>query len=91
MAGIRKVVLDVLIPLQISSIDLAKKLSKIKGVDGVDINIHEVERKVEIAKLTIIGDELDFELLKKSIEDTGASIQSIDRVLCGKNVVEWVE
>ncbi|MBS3068418.1 DUF211 domain-containing protein [Candidatus Micrarchaeota archaeon] len=91
MAGIRKVVLDVLIPLQISSIDLAKKLSKMKGVDGVDINIHEVERKVEIAKLTIIGDELDFDLLKKSIEDTGASIQSVDRVLAGKNVVEWVE
>ena len=91
MAGIRRIVLDVLIPHQLSSVDLAKKLSKIKGIDSVDVNVHEVERKVEIAKVTILGDELDFEQLRKTIEDTGVSIQSVDRVSCGKNVIEWVE
>ena len=86
MAGIRRLVLDVLIPLQVSSVDLAKRVSKVKGVDHVDINIHEVERKVEIAKITITGDELDFEQIKKNVEDTGVSIQSVDRVSCGKNI-----
>ncbi|MBI5228376.1 DUF211 domain-containing protein [Candidatus Micrarchaeota archaeon] len=88
MAGIRRILLDILIPLQVSSIDLATDISKISGVDNVDISIHEVERKVEMAKLTIVGDELDFETLKSAIENKGVSIQSVDRVSCGKNIID---
>ena len=84
MGGIKRVVIQVLIPLQISSIELVKKIGKMKSVESVDINVEEVERTIEIANITIIGDELDFEQIRKVIEDTGASIQSIDRVSYGK-------
>ncbi len=88
MAGIWRIVMGAMIPVQISSIELIKRIGKARSVEGVDINITEVERKMEIARISIIGNELDFEYIKKTIEDTGVSIQSIDRVSVGKKTEE---
>lgn len=87
MPGIRRLMLDVLIPLQISSVDLSQKLSKMKGVEGVDIFVQETERRVESAKVTIEGDELDYEQIRSFLEGSGISIQGIDRVSAGKRTV----
>ncbi|HLC68717.1 MAG TPA: DUF211 domain-containing protein [Candidatus Bilamarchaeaceae archaeon] len=84
MAGIRRMVLDVLIPLQISTVELAQKLSKMKGIEAVDILIQETERRVESAKVTIEGDELDYEQIKSFLEGSSISIQGVDRVGAGK-------
>jgi hypothetical protein len=87
MSGIRRLVLDVLIPINIPSTELGMKISKINGVEGVDVLIQEVERKVETAKITVEGDNLDFTAIKKVLDDVGASLQSIDRITCGKRIV----
>lgn len=87
MTGIKRLVFEVLIPLSLPTPELTKRLALIKGVEAVDLHIQEVERKVETAKITIEGDDLDFDMIKHLLESTGASLQSIDRVTCGKRII----
>ena len=87
MAGIKRLVLDVLIPLNMPSDKLCLKLSAVKGVEGVDVLVQEVERKVEAAKITVEGDNLDFEGIRNVLDESGASLQSLDRITCGKRIV----
>lgn len=87
MTGIKRLVLDVLIPLNLPTSQLAVELSTVKGVEGVDVLIQEVERKVETAKITIEGENLDFGAVKSVLDKAGASLQSVDRVTCGKRIV----
>jgi hypothetical protein len=87
MSGLRKLVLDVLIPFEVPKIEFTKRLSEAKGVEGVDVLIQEVERKVETAKISLEGTEIDFEEIKDILEKTGASLQSLDRIVAGKRIV----
>ena len=87
MSGIQRLVLDVLIPISMPSTMIAMDISKVKGVEGVDVLIQEVERKVETAKITVEGDNLDFEAIKAVLDKAGASLQSLDRITCGKRIV----
>lgn len=87
MAGIRRLILDVLIPLNLSTVDIAIRLANLKGVDAVDILVQEVERKVETTKITIEGTNIGYEEVKKLLDDMGTSLQSVDRVTSGKRIV----
>jgi len=82
-------VLDVLKPLREPSIvEVALELSKIPGVEGVNITVNEVD--VETLSLTIVveGTDIDFEGVKRVLESVGAAIHSIDQVVAGKKMVE---
>ncbi len=87
MSGIKRLVLDVLIPHNMPTDELSLKLSEVKGVEGADILIQEVERKVETAKITVEGDNVDFKAIREVFNQSGASLQSVDRVSCGKRIV----
>jgi len=82
-------VLDVLKPLREPSIvEVALELSKVPGVEGVNITVNEVD--VETLSLTIVveGTDIDFEGVKRVLESVGAAIHSIDQVVAGKKMVE---
>ena len=87
MSVIRRLVLDVLVPLNIPSSDIAMKLSKLHGVEGVDLLITAVEHTVEKAKITIEGENINLESVKKLLDKAGVSLQGIDRITCGKRLV----
>ncbi|HID41206.1 MAG TPA: hypothetical protein EYP33_03510, partial [Pyrodictium sp.] len=77
MAGLRRLVLDVLKPLKDPSIvDVALELSKVKGVEAVNITVNEVD--VETLSLTVVveGDNIDFERVRTVLEEVGAAIHS---------------
>ncbi|HIP64918.1 MAG TPA: hypothetical protein EYH08_00115 [Pyrodictium sp.] len=87
--GLRRLVLDVLKPLREPSIvEVALELSKVPGVEGVNITVNEVD--VETLSLTIVveGTDIDFEGVKRVLESVGAAIHSIDQVVAGKKMVE---
>ncbi len=84
MGTVRAMVLDVLKPHEPSILELSKKLGQVKGVSAVDITIVSVDRRVETAKITIEGNNFSYESLLKIINDYGATVKSIDRVLTGK-------
>jgi hypothetical protein len=87
MSGIRRLVVDVLIPNNMPIEELSLKVSELSGVDGVDILIQEVERKVQASRITIEGTNIDFNAVKEAFNQMGASLQSVDRVSCGKRIV----
>jgi len=87
---IRRLVLDVLKPHSPSVIELSEALSKLEGVEAVNIIIYEIDQHVENAKIVIGGNRIDFEGVKKKLEEMGAAIHSIDQVAAGERIIEEV-
>ncbi|NMB62947.1 MAG: DUF211 domain-containing protein [Chloroflexi bacterium] len=88
MGKIRRLVLDTLKPIEPSIVDLAKRISVLDGISAVNISIAEIDHKVENAKITIEGDDLDYEVVAALIQDQGGSIHSIDEVVAGKMIID---
>lgn len=90
MGNLRRLVLDVLKPLEPSIVRLVQVLADLEGVDGVNISIYEIDRRVENAKFTIEGHDLPYEEITHVIEQNGGAIHSIDEVAAGKVLIEDV-
>ena len=90
MAGLRRLVLDVLKPHKPENVIFALKLSEVKNVEGVNVSLMEVDQNTESLKITIVGNDLDFNEIKSVIEDLGGVIHSVDEVVAGKVIVESV-
>lgn len=88
MAKILRLVLDTLKPHEPNIIELANLLSESKGVSAVNISIYEVDRMVENAKITIEGEDINYEDVSHSIEDMGGTIHSIDEVVAGRKIID---
>jgi len=86
-AKVRRIVLDVLKPHDPSIIELSQRLATLPGVDGVNINIYEVDRKVENAKITVEGNDLQYDPVLEIIEDAGGAVHSIDEAVAGKVLI----
>lgn len=91
MTGIKRLVLDVLKPHKPSILELARAISKLNHVTGVNLAIQEVDTETETIKITVEGNNVNFEELEQVIEDMGAVIHSIDEVAAGSKLVETVE
>ncbi|AGK61065.1 Uncharacterized protein conserved in archaea [Archaeoglobus sulfaticallidus PM70-1] len=91
MAGFKRLVLDVLKPHEPSTLILAKKLSELENIDGVNISLYEIDQNTENVKITIVGDDMSFEDIKMVIEELGAVIHSIDEIVAGKKLIETVK
>jgi hypothetical protein len=87
---IRRLVLDVLKPYEPSIIDLAQELSELEGIDGVNISIYEIDRKVENAKITIQGKNIVYDEVLKVIQDNGGAVHSIDLAVAGAIILDDV-
>jgi hypothetical protein len=70
---------------------LADKLGDIEGIQGVDIALFEIDNKVENIKITLEGDDIDYQEVQEVIQDSGGSIHSIDKVSTGKELIEEAE
>ena len=88
---IRRVVLDTLKPMEPTIIEMAKMISVIEGVSAVNISIVEIDLKVENAKITVEGENINYEKIEELIQDMGASIHSIDEVVAGKEIIDDAE
>ena len=91
MGKVRRLVLDVLKPLEPTIIELAQQLSALSGVEAVNISIYEIDRKVENAKITIEGDDVLYDSVVETIEENGGTLHSIDEVVAGKMIIEDAE
>ncbi len=88
---IRRLVLDVLKPHKPTVVELSLALSDLDGVEGVNIIIYEIDQQVENAKITIAGSNVDFEIVRRKLEELGATIHSVDEVAAGKKIIEEVK
>ena len=90
LSNIKRVILDVLKPHTPSIIELAEKLGNLDGVSGVNISLEEVDTDTDSIKITIEGNNINYEAVKKEISDCGAVIHSIDGVSAGMKIVDEV-
>lgn len=88
--GLIRIVLDILKPHDPIIPYYAKYLSELSGVEGVNITLMEIDKETENIKVTIQGNDLDFDEITKAIEEFGGSIHSVDEVVAGKTMVEEV-
>jgi hypothetical protein len=84
-------VLDVLKPHYPLTLEYARALSELEDISGVNLSLYEVDQQTENVKITIEGDDLDYERIKEVIEELGAVIHSIDEIAAGRRLVEEVE
>ncbi len=91
VSKVRRLVLDVLKPHQPTMLTLADKLGDIDGIEGVDIALFEIDNKVENIKITLEGDDIDYQEVQEVVQDAGGSIHSIDKVSTGKQLIEEAE
>jgi len=89
--GLRRLVLDVLKPHEPKTIIYALKLAELENVDGVNIHLSEIDQATENIKITILGNNLNYEQIRNIIEDLGGVIHSVDEVVAGKIIVESVK
>ena len=84
MVKVKRLVLDVMKPVDPSIIELSKSINGLVDVQAVDITVTNVERKVEAIKLVVEGNDLNFDTVRKLLEQHGATIHNVDRVTTGK-------
>jgi len=85
---IKKLVLDVLKPLDPSIIDMAAEIAGLSGVDSVSITSIEIDRNTESVKVLVEGNDIRLEKVKTAIERLGGVIHSIDEVVSAKRTTE---
>jgi len=91
MAAVRRLVIDVLKPHDPSSVQVARTVADLPGIDGVNVTLVETDREVQTLKLTIEGPDVDHEAVETTVDELGGSVHSVDQVVCGELVVEGVE
>lgn len=69
-------------------LSIAQAITDTDGVDGVNAVLLEMDEEVRNVKFTIEGEDIDYDTVVEVIEDTGASIHSVDQVSCGEYIVE---
>jgi len=86
--AIRRLVIDVLIPHEPDETVYAEKIAALDNIDGVTLRVTEVDERTKTTEITIEGEAVSFESVKKAIEDIGGSVHSIDQVSAGSRIVE---
>jgi uncharacterized protein len=89
--NIRRLVLDVDKAIaRPSMIEIAGAIEAVQGVVGFNITVLEIDVETIGTEVTIEGENLDYDVLRKAIESTGAVVHSIDQLAGGGKIVEWV-
>ncbi len=91
MAKTRRLVLDVLKPHDPGKVRMASEIADLSSVSSVNCILYEVDKQVENVKLTVVGPDLDFDIIEDKIESLGGSIHSIDEVVVGEKIIDEVK
>jgi len=81
--------LDVLKPIKgISIVELSERISSLRGVDGVNITVTDMDVETMGLMIVVEGEDINFDSVKKLLDDSGCAIHSIDEVSSGNRLVE---
>ncbi len=80
MSSVKRIVLDVLKPLNPNALEFASAIADRHPGCRVTVTVSEVDAKTETTLVTIEGDAIVYEDILASIGSLGASVHSIDAV-----------
>lgn len=72
-------------------IDIAKSIDKVNGVDAFNISVNEIDMETVGMIITVEGEDIDYLSLMKAIELTGAVVHSIDELVAGDHIVNFIK
>jgi hypothetical protein len=79
MTQLKRLVLDILKPHQPNVLEFSRTLAD-QGRQRVRLTVLEMDDKTETLQVEIVGEDIDFERIRRAISDFGASLHSIDEV-----------
>ncbi|WP_255149207.1 DUF211 domain-containing protein [Halorarius halobius] len=88
MAQVRRLVIDVLKPHDPPLLEFTERVADLGGVAGASGSLIELDQEVQNVKLTVEGDELDYDAVRDRVETLGGTVHSVDQVACGEYVVK---
>ena len=88
-SAIKLLVLDILKPHKPDIVEFGQELKKTNGIENLDIVVYAVDEKTESVKLVLEGNSLDFNMIRKAIENVGAVVHSVDKVAIGKKLCSF--
>lgn len=80
MPRVKRLVLDILKPHQPNALEFADAIAALDEGYRVDVKVTEVDEHTETLQVRIEAGSLDFEAIKTTISENGASLHSIDEV-----------
>jgi len=83
---ITRIVLDVLKPHEPPIHELASRLASLHGVDRASVSLAEIDQSTESVKVSIDGTGIAIDSIRKTLEELGAVIHSIDEVSVAKKI-----
>jgi hypothetical protein len=86
MAPVRRLVLDVLKPGEVSTVSFAREVGDLDGVEAATARLVETDREVQNIVLVVEGSEIEYDAVVARIEDLGGTLHSVDEVVCGEHV-----
>ncbi len=86
-APVKIINLDILKPHQPNIIEFGKAIEKEKSVESVNLSVYATDEKTESVKLVVEGKNLNFDNIRKIIEDFGAVVHSIDKVVISRKEI----
>jgi hypothetical protein len=72
-------------------IALAAAIEAVSGVEGVNITVTEIDIETVGMNVTIEGERIEYGSLRTAIEKEGAVVNSIDQIVVGNRMVEWIK
>jgi len=81
---VKRLLLDVLKPREVSIVDLSEAVASVEGVIDVEMIVSEVDTQTETLKVTIIGSHLDYTVITVVMEKYGVSLRGIDESFSSK-------
>ena len=90
--NLRRVVLDVdKAVARPSLLEIAEAISAVAGVEALNITVKEID--IETLDLVVIieGEHMDYPKIVEAIESTGAVVHSIDQLVAGSRLVEYIK
>ena len=86
MASVRRLVLDVLKPGEVSTVSFAGEVSDLDGVEAAAARLVETDREVQNIVLVVEGPAIGYDAVVDCVEDLGGTLHSVDEVACGEHV-----
>ncbi len=84
---VKVIEIDILKPHKPDIVEFAQVLCEIKSVQNANIAVYAIDEKTESIKATLEGENIDFEEVHKIVDEYGAVIHSIDKVIVGRRKV----
>jgi hypothetical protein len=81
---ITRIVLDVLKPRDPPIHELASRLASLQGIERANVSLAEIDQSTESIKVSIEGTGIALDSVRKTLEELGAVIHSVDEVSAAK-------